>query len=70
MKFSWYKTGFLEIILLTVLLFWIAFRYQYTLNHLHPEWVILGFFSFKPGMGTAAVYNLLHYPAWLGENID
>ena len=70
MKFSWHKTGFLEIILLTVLLIWIAFRYQDTLNQLHPEGIMLGFFSYNPGIGTTAVYNLLRYPAWPGENID
>ena len=42
MKFSWHKTGYLEIILLTVLLIWIVFRYQHTLNQFHPEWIILG----------------------------
>ena len=42
MKFSWHKTGFLEIISLTVLLTWIESRYQHILNHLHPEWIMLG----------------------------
>ena len=42
MKFSRHKTGFLEFFLLTVLLIWITFRYQHTLNQLHPEWIMLG----------------------------
>ena len=41
MKFSLHKTGYLEIVLLTVLVIWITFRYQHTINRLHPEWFIL-----------------------------
>ena len=70
MNFSFYKISILEIILLTVFLIWIACCYQDTLNQLHPEGIMLGFFSYNPGMGTSAIYNFLRYPAWPGENID
>ena len=70
MKFIWHKTGFLEIILLTVLLICIVFRFQHTLKKFHPEWIMLGSFSYKTGIETAAVYNLLRFHAWTGENID
>jgi len=42
MQFKWHKTGLIELIFLLAALIWISFRYQDTLNLLHPEWIILG----------------------------
>lgn len=53
MKFSWHKTGLMEIIILPVVLIWIVFRYQHTLNQLHPEWIMLG-------LGLGLVWCLRH----------
>ena len=58
MKFSWHKTGLLQIIIVSVLLIWIVFRYQHTLNQLHPEWIMLG-------LGLGLLWSLrhnLHFP--------
>ncbi len=58
MKFSWHKTGLLQIIIVSVLLIWIIFRYQHTLNQLHPEWIMLG-------LGLGLLWSLrhnLHFP--------
>ena len=42
MQFKWHKTGLIELTFLLAALIWISFRYQDTLNLLHPEWIILG----------------------------
>ena len=42
MQFKWHKTGLIELTFLLAALIWIPFRYQDTLNLLHPEWIILG----------------------------
>ena len=43
MLFKWYKIGLLEFALLVAVLIWISFRYHYTLNQLHPEWILMAF---------------------------
>jgi len=42
MQFKWHKTGLIELTFLLAAVIWIYFRYQDTLNLLHPEWIILG----------------------------
>ena len=42
MQFKWYKTGFIEFSALAAAVIWLSFRYQHTLNQLHPEWILLG----------------------------
>ena len=42
MQLKWHKTGLIELTFLLAALIWISFRYQDTLNLLHPEWIILG----------------------------
>ena len=42
MQLKWHKTSLIELTFLLAALIWISFRYQDTLNLLHPEWIILG----------------------------
>ena len=42
MQFKWHKTGLIELTSLLAALLWISYRYQHTLNQLHPEWILLG----------------------------
>ena len=42
MQLKWNKNGLIELTFLVDALIWIPFRYQDTLNLLHPEWIILG----------------------------
>gem|GEM_PF-6457327 len=41
MLFKWHKIGLLEFASLLAVLIWIFFRYQHTLNQLHPEWILM-----------------------------
>ena len=42
MRFKWHKTSLIELIILLAALILISFRYQDTINQLHPEWITLG----------------------------
>ena len=42
MQLKWHKTSLIELTFFLAALIWISFRYQDTLNLLHPEWIILG----------------------------
>jgi ComEC/Rec2-related protein len=42
MQLKWHKISLIELTFLLAALIWISFRYQDTLNLLHPEWIILG----------------------------
>jgi ComEC/Rec2-related protein len=53
MQFKWHKTGLIELTSLLAALLWISYRYQHTLNQLHPEWILLG-------LGIGVLWCLRH----------